>query len=203
MLDSPLFKRRPPKNYGITTFLLIAFAIIMLIFGASHYSAMEGNASMSISAFLHDFPLVFPLFIANAVVLVVMRAQLLGPLHKLDRPISEKYLGRHKTWLGSLVIFASVVAIYLALSQGLLIYPALGMVIGTRANSFLKRVFRIPPGDPFPPFDQLDYFAGGVAGLALSGIYLQDAAGIAFITFFMHLFGNIFCYVTGIKDVWW
>ena len=61
----------------------------------------------------------------------------------------------------------------------------------------------ITESSPLPPLDQLDFFIGGVAGLALSGTYLSDLFGAAVLTFAVHLTSNAIGYRMGLKDVWW
>lgn len=107
-----------------------------------------------------------------------------GLAAKLDlpgnRPVSTRWLGANKTWAAYYAAaFGATLAIYLQrlapMPEGfeLLDYErpelwlvglafGLGTVLGDHAKSFVKRRFGIPPGDPWWPFDQLDYVVGSL-----------------------------------------
>lgn len=150
-----------------------------------------------------DLLLLLPLYLANAALLPAMRLGLLGTLHKCDRPVSAALFGKERTCLGAALILAITTAGYFFLLGKACFFPGLGMIIGVHASSFLKRRLGMGQGSAFPLLDQLDFFAGGVAGLALCGIFLSDLPLAAVITFFVHLFSNMIAYKTGLKDVWW
>lgn len=93
-----------------------------------------------------------------------------------DQPISEKYLGKNKTWRGFL--FAVFVAVAIAWLQSFVKLPAefliydysnpllfglllgLGTMTGDAVKSFFKRKIGIPPGKSWMPFDQIDFVIG-------------------------------------------
>jgi|GEM_PF-3042865 len=152
---------------------------------------------------LRDLILIAPLHAANDLVFVLMRFRLLGGLHKKDSPVSKKLVGAHRTWLGLAVILFSVTAMYWILLGHLCIWPAIGMIMGVHASSALKRALGMQEGSALPPFDQLDFFLGGVAGLALCGFYLENFWLMLAITFALHLISNVTIYLAGLKEVWW
>ena len=152
---------------------------------------------------LEDLLLIAPLHITNDLVFLVMRWKLLGSMHKKDRLVSESLFGTHRTLLGLVFIFFSNTLLYLLATGNLLLLPALGAVVGVHANSFVKRRLSIKEGGALPIFDQLDFFIGGVTGLALSGIYLSDLPLMVALSFAAHLFSNICVHIIGMKEVWW
>jgi CDP-2,3-bis-(O-geranylgeranyl)-sn-glycerol synthase len=94
-----------------------------------------------------------------------------------NRPISERWLGSHKTAIGfSLGVLAALLTT-LAQSRidwrgALLSYdewPTLGLRFGIGAmagdsvKSFVKRRLGIAPGRPWVPADQVDYVVGALA----------------------------------------
>lgn len=151
----------------------------------------------------NDLVLLLPLYLANAALLPVMRRRLLGNLHGIDAPVCERAFGKSRTWLGLAFILVSVTLCYALLLGRVCVLPALGMIAGVHAASLLKRCLGMKDSSPFPPVDQLDFFVGGVFGLALCGVYLSEPLVMAVITFFIHLFSNMIAYKAGLKDVWW
>jgi CDP-2,3-bis-(O-geranylgeranyl)-sn-glycerol synthase len=134
------------------------------------------------------------------------------------RPISERWLGRHKTWLG--YAFAIVAATAVAWGQRRLAWtgdlaagagwalfgPVLGLaaMLGDSAKSFAKRRLGIAPGARWVPADQLDFVVGGLAALACwVDLGLADIALVLGVTFGGALAVNRIAFVLGIKDVPW
>jgi len=150
-----------------------------------------------------DLLLALPLYAANASLLLIMRLKLLGPLHALDRPVSRRLFGGSKTWLGLALIFLIVTLGYVYLLGSFSLLPAAGFAVGVHASSYIKRKLSMKESQPFPFLDQLDFFAGGAAGLALCGTHFSDLASVAVLTFLVHLASNVFSHRVGIKDVWW
>ena len=95
-------------------------------------------------------------------------------------PISERYLGGHKTVIG--FFFGIVVAVAVSFLQdraqwtgNLISYDrwillgvaaGLGAIAGDSLKSFFKRRFNIAPGHAWIPFDQLDFVFGGLLVLS-------------------------------------
>jgi CDP-2,3-bis-(O-geranylgeranyl)-sn-glycerol synthase len=134
------------------------------------------------------------------------------------RPISERWLGSHKTWLG--YAFAIVAATAVTLLQwrldwsgGLVDYAqwaglglacGLGAMLGDSAKSLVKRRLGIAPGQRWVPADQLDFVVGGLVALAqwveLSRLDVVLVLGLSFIG---TVVVNRLAYVVGVKDVPW
>jgi len=152
--------------------------------------------------------LCLPLYIANAGILFFWRLGLFDriPLLKNEffrRPLSKPLFGIHRNLQGALFIVAVSSVGYLLLLGKLIILPGVLMFVAILANSYLKRRLGMKDGSPFPPLDQLDFLAGGIAGLYLSGYYIDNVALVAAATFFLHLGANMLAYRLGLKDVWW
>ena len=134
------------------------------------------------------------------------------------RPISERWLGSHKTWLGYAfaIVAATVVAAlqsWLEWSGGRVDYaqwallgPAcgLGAMLGDSAKSFVKRRLGIAPGQRWVPADQLDFVIGGMVALAFWVEWgALDVAIVLGLTFGGALLVNRLAFAVGLKDVPW
>jgi len=140
----------------------------------------------------------------NALAFLVWRFRLLGPFeHYQKKCVSVGLFGHHRSYGGAAVMFTSATLIYSVLFGQLCIWPGIGMVAGTFLNSFVKRRLSIKPGGSFPVIDQLDFFLGGVAGLAVCGIYLNHFIIMAGFSIALHISAEVFAYLTGMKDTWW
>jgi len=156
-----------------------------------------------VESIIRDLLLIAPLHMTNDLVFLIMRWQLLWNLHKKDSLVSKKLFGTHRTWLGMGVIFALNTIFYLLFTGRLLLLPGIGVVVGVHASSFIKRSLRIREGRALPGLDQLDFVIGGIAGLALSEIYLSNLYLMLAISFAVHLASNMAVYAIGMKEVWW
>jgi CDP-2,3-bis-(O-geranylgeranyl)-sn-glycerol synthase len=144
---------------------------------------------MTAHAVLQVLWLFVPAYVANMTPVLVQ-----GRLERLATPIDggrsfrgERLLGDHKTWRGLLggVVAGGLVyelqrlvhAAGVAPGLVLIDYPGhplvpglllgLGAGVGDAVKSFFKRRVGIPPGASWPVFDQLDFFFGSWALLAL------------------------------------
>ncbi len=119
-----------------------------------------------------------PAYIAN------MSPVLFRKIPFLEKPISEKYFGSHKTWRGLIVAVIMGIIIFglqkiaytLGFTQLALIdysdysllvglFLGAGAILGDLVKSYYKRKAEIPPGDPWVPFDQIDFAVGGLIGV--------------------------------------
>jgi CDP-2,3-bis-(O-geranylgeranyl)-sn-glycerol synthase len=156
--------------------------------------------------------LMLPVYAAN------MAAPFARKLPGTPRPISERWLGSHKTWRGCGLALLAATATTLAQSRlawsgSLIAYDdpvQLGLLCGAAAmagdsvKSFFKRRLRIEPGRPWIPADQLDYVVAG--WLALSTRYAFSVLDVAFILVFSFvgsLLVNRLSAAAGIKDTPW
>ncbi len=79
-----------------------------------------------------------------------------------------------------------------------------GALLGDIVKSFIKRRIGINRGRPWPPFDQLDFIAGGI--LLSSIVYFPGwkiLTVLVIITPIIHLLSNVIAYLLKLKDVWW
>ena len=71
-------------------------------------------------------------------------------------------------------------------------------------KSFFKRRIGIKRGQPWPPFDQLDFLTGGILLYSLTSIPDSRIVLILYmITPIGHLISNIIAYNLKLKNVWW
>jgi len=135
-----------------------------------------------------------------------------------NRPISERWLGSHKTvvggvagisaalfaaffqsrihWRGSIVDYDRWVLIGLLLG--------IGAIGGDMAKSFVKRRVKIAPGDRWIPADQLDFGIGALLLIApVAGLSWIDAAVILAITFAGDILVNHVAFRLHIRDTAW
>jgi CDP-2,3-bis-(O-geranylgeranyl)-sn-glycerol synthase len=135
-----------------------------------------------------------------------------------NRPISARWLGSHKTVMG----FATGMLGALATSfvQHAIGYDTrivdsdnwvelgvrfgLGAMTGDSAKSFFKRRRGIPPGQPWLPFDQVDFVLGALLLVApRSTLALGDVALVLGLSFGGHIAVSHAAYWLGIRDVKW
>ncbi len=151
-------------------------------------------------------------------------------LEFLDRPIdSNKKLfgkpifGRNKTYRGFAAgaLFALIVGLaqFLAsehfdalnrlefFEMGLREYASLSLLLGVGAlvgdatESFLKRQVGIKPGEPWFPFDQIDYVLGAfMFSLPIGALNLSEYLAAAVVGFFMHPLATFVGWKLGLKD---
>lgn len=135
-----------------------------------------------------------------------------------NRPISERWLGAHKTVTG--FAFGVVAAIATTLVQsriqweGALIsyadWPLLGLAMGFGAmsgdavKSLFKRGLGIAPGQSWIPADQLDYLMGALVSLwPWMRLSWRDVLLVFAFSFMGHIAVNHVAYRLGIRDSKW
>jgi CDP-2,3-bis-(O-geranylgeranyl)-sn-glycerol synthase len=168
-----------------------------------------------------------PMYLANMAPVIVKGFPLFaGPIdggrHWNKKPI----LGKNKTWRGLIagtLMGAAVISVQSTLAQSFPFFQELslmdftqgsalffgllagfGALFGDAAKSFFKRRFGIPAGQPWIPFDQLDFIAGGL--LFTWFIYMPPFNAflvLLFFTPFLHWGVNVLSYRLGLKDVPW
>lgn len=139
----------------------------------------------------------------------------------LGYPISERLFGKNKTYRGIIAGYLGALLIlflqrYLNLTRislinyqeiNLFFYAFLfggGAVIGDLVKSFFKRRKGIAPGQPWFPFDQLDFIIGAL--IFVSPFYLlswKNILVIIVLTPLLHFLTNVIGYSLRIKKVWW
>lgn len=135
-----------------------------------------------------------------------------------NRPISQRWLGDHKTVVGffSGVIVALVVTFLQSKvnwREGLLPYaqwPMLGLAFGFGAmggdslKSVFKRLCRIRPGQAWIPMDQLDFIVGALAMISpWSPVTALDVVIILVVSFAGDIAINHLSYALGIRKSKW
>ena len=106
--------------------------------------------------------------------------------------------------LGSIAALAEAILFrnYLLMAAG--IVASIGALLGDLFGAFLKRRLDIPPGNPLPVVDQLDFILGA---LLLASPVLSVTAGAVLIlviaTIPIHLLSNAVAYVLRLKKRLW
>jgi len=166
-----------------------------------------------------------PAYFANMAPVIVKKwfNFLAVPIDRNRRLFGKGIFGRNKTWRGFIfgIIFSVVIAylqrvllnfkFFLKLSffdySNWFVFGFLmgfGAVIGDLIESFFKRRIRIKPGEPFRPFDQLDFVFGAL--LFVSFVFrltFEMVLVIVILSFFGHIFINHLAYYLGIRDTKW
>jgi CDP-2,3-bis-(O-geranylgeranyl)-sn-glycerol synthase len=131
-----------------------------------------------------------------------------------NAPISERWLGAHKTVLGAVFGLAAALAAAFALSRAGVTacssWLAWGFVLGAGAvggdalKSLFKRRLGIQPGAPWIPFDQLDFMVIPCAFLWSSGcVDAMDVLVMTAFTFFADIVVNHASFALGIRLTRW
>lgn len=135
-----------------------------------------------------------------------------------NRPISERWLGSHKTVVGA--VSGVVVAVVVAFIQSRIHWsgsvvsderwPLIGLLLGVGAiggdivKSFVKRRRGVAPGGRWIPFDQLDFVIGALLLVApLLDLSWRDVALVGTISFVADIAVNQMSYRLGIRETAW
>lgn len=135
------------------------------------------------------------------------------------KPIAPALLGGRKTARGFIIgISVGTLTSYLLHRLGLLPYASMpwreallagglmgsGAMLGDAVKSAVKRRRRIPEGQPFPPWDQLDFILGGtILAILAFPIPLSTFTIAILLTPPLHLMVNVAAFSLKLKDVWW
>ncbi len=135
-----------------------------------------------------------------------------------NRPISQRWLGNHKTVMGfGIGVLAAVVVTFVqsrvAWEEALVTYDhwaalglrfGVGAMAGDSAKSFVKRRAGIAPGKPWIPWDQLDFVLGAlIFTWGCAALSWPDLATILVLTTGGHILINHLGYWIGIRGVKW
>lgn len=141
----------------------------------------------------------------------------------LDKPVHQKLFGAHKTWrgigaaaiMGTLVFglqkYLYVVGFrqfalidYSDFSWWLGFFLGLGAILGDLVKSYYKRKDKIPPGEPWIPFDQLDFVVGGVIGSFFIYVPTTEVVLVLLIVSpFLHIAATRIAYWLGLRKEKW
>ena len=147
-----------------------------------------------------------------------MTPPLLKKINFLNTPIWAEKLGKNKTWRG--LVGGTIVAIIAVMIQKAIQPPfapydyywvsplvlgfcmGAGALIGDAIESFFKRKVGVKPGQPWIPFDQIDWIVGAVL---LTNIYMNigmEKSLIAILIFgILHPVANLIGYFLKIREV--
>lgn len=135
-----------------------------------------------------------------------------------NAPISERWLGAHKTVVGAMAGITTALVIAFIQSRitwdGALVdysrWPLIGLALGLGAiggdllKSFLKRRRRIPPGARWVPADQLDFAIGALALVwPFARLTWSDIVAILAVTFFADIIVNQIAFRLRIRETPW
>lgn len=171
-----------------------------------------------------------PAGIANSAPVIASKISFLKPFdHPADFGLTlkgERILGSHKTIRGFISgIFVAILVVYLQryfynsfdtvstisdqfdLDYSQINAPLWGFLLGfgglagDSIKSFFKRRVNVKPGQPWFPFDQLDYILGGFLFTAMYKtfpieVYIMTVA----VWFGLHLLFTLIGYLLGLKD---
>lgn len=156
--------------------------------------------------------LMLPIYVAN------MAAPFVKYWRGWNRPISEHWLGSHKTVIGfSLGIVAAILTtlmqsrirwhrdlvnyeqwFWLGLSCGV------GAMVGDSFKSFFKRRLHIASGQSWIPADQLDFIFGGLLALSFwVSLGWRDVVAVVTLSFVGDIVVNHVSFRLGIRDTRW
>lgn len=157
-----------------------------------------------------------PAFIANATPIL---AKNIPCLREWNTPISEKYLGKNKTYRGLLTgIFCAaltsiaqrhfdLISLPYATFSNALVFGFLlgsGALVGDLVESFAKRQLNIAPGKALPVFDGIDYILGAI--IFVLPFYTPTITELGILVFaspVLSLLANTVSYFLGWKNVWY
>lgn len=160
---------------------------------------------------------ILPAYAANMAPVLAKAAHMPGAT-----PVHERIFGSHKTWRGLWSGFiGALLAIWIqrtlqqyGIAEGLRILDygrehmlllagmfGIGAIAGDMVKSAVKRYKGMPPGQPWFPFDELDFVAGSL--LFLAPVYRLPATHILALiiaTPILHALVNTAAYATGLKE---
>ena len=166
---------------------------------------------------LHCLYFFLPAYIANMMPVFVKKIPL------FDFPIWESKLGSHKTWrglffgtLGSGLVFWVQQVLYKHGFQSLALIDysdftvlfgfllGLGALLGDLVKSYYKRKADIAPGQPWIPFDQIDFVIGAlVVGFLVYVPPIEVVLVLLVVSPVLHLLVNYIGYLLGINKKKW
>ena len=164
---------------------------------------------LSLLAFVSAIYYILPAYFANATPMLFKGKK---PIDFNRRFIDGKPIfGAHKTIRGFIsgLIAGSIVAIIQkiialptmqsSLAIGLLL--TFGALIGDLVGAFIKRRVNIPPGEPFPLLDQLDFVVSAfLFASIIAPPKIETVIFVVIITPLLHVLTNFLAFILKIKD---
>lgn len=125
------------------------------------------------------------------------RGLITGTLIAVLTIILQKYLYSHSSWLQQTIPPID----YTTVSWLLGALLGAGALIGDSIESFFKRRVGVASGEPWFPFDQIDYIIGGIlASLMVIRLSLIDYLYIIIVWFGLHLLMSYVAFLLKLKD---
>jgi len=165
------------------------------------------------SVILSSLYFFLPAYIANMMPVLVMKIPFLG------KPVSSRLFGKNKTWRGLFfgtvaggLIFWLQKIVYTSgfTSWGIIDYAdyslllgfllGFGALAGDMAKSYYKRKAGIKEGEPWIPFDQLDFVFGGI--IMSFFVYVPRAEVVLVLLLaspLLHIIFNYIGYLLGLR----
>ncbi len=149
-----------------------------------------------------------PAYIANAMPVIASGLKIYPSLAK---PINKKWFGESKTYRGFVFGISGAIAVsFVQVLMGFyhindpFVWVAFtlgfGALLGDLIKSFFKRRLKIKSGQPWPPFDQIDYVIGA---LILTPRPIEVIITLLIISPLFSFIANVIAYNLKIKKVWW
>jgi CDP-2,3-bis-(O-geranylgeranyl)-sn-glycerol synthase len=159
---------------------------------------------MLIESTIRTYALMLPAMFANSSAVIFSG----GPAIDLGARFldSEPIFGRNKTIRGFLGGVMSGGLVGLLLSQGAQGFiMATGALLGDLLGAFIKRRFKLEPGQPFPLLDQYDFVIGALMVAVILGYPLEPSGWSIFIITIpaVHFGANLLAYKLRLKRVPW
>lgn len=109
----------------------------------------------------------------------------------------QKYAFSHTEWARSISYFDYSTAVVWWLGPLL----GLGALLGDAIESYFKRRAHLQPGQPWFPFDQIDYILGGLLfSLPIVRLYVWNYLVILVVWFGVHVIATNFGYLIRLKE---
>ncbi len=170
-------------------------------------------------AIIEELYFALPIYVGNMMPVFARK------INFLNYPINQKMFGENKTFRGFLsAIIAAIIIFYLQSylykfdfiknislidyqQENLLFLGFLGgfgAISGDLIKSFFKRRKRIKPGQPWFPFDQLDFILGALIFLyPFVKLNFVNILTLLLVTPFLHIAANHAGYYLGVREVKW
>ena len=173
---------------------------------------------------LKCFYLMLPAYFANMAPVIFKRINIfVCPIDFNKKLLGKPILGKNKTYRG--LFFSVISSVIIALIQHYLynfdyfrtisffnyqrwflfgLLMGFGAVFGDIAKSFLKRMAGIKSGNPFIPFDQIDFAIGSLLLIYMFKIItLRIILVSVVLSFVLHIIVNHIAYYAKIREEMW
>jgi len=160
------------------------------------------------------FYLMIPAYVANMAPVLARKIPWNTPMDFGLSLGGVRIFGDHKTWKG--FIIGVVIAVLVGLGLSHIYWPfefsaitwslaaGAGALLGDAIKSFFKRRVGIKSGQPWIPFDQLDYSVGAIAlGSTVFFIGWLNSLIVIVVNVLGHIVVNHSAYYLGIRDEKW